>query len=183
MKRAITSLIPAERIERSILSIRGQKVILDRDLAVLYGVHTRDLNKAVGRNLDRFPADFLFQLTAGEFRDLMFHFGTSSWGGTRKLPYAFTELGVAMLSSVPKSKRAVLVNIQIMRTFVALRKIFEAHKDLSKKLDEMERKYDQRYQIVFEAIKQLLEPPAKSDRKIGFRIEEPKTPYRGRTKR
>jgi hypothetical protein len=114
---------------------------------------------------------------------LKFHFGTSSWGGTRKLPYAFTELGVAMLSSVLKSKHAVHVNIQIMRTFVALRKLLENHKDISRKLEEMEKKYDQRFQIVFEAIKQLLEPPAKSDRKTGFRVEEPKSPYRSRTKR
>ena len=163
--------------------IRGQKVILDKDLAALYGVQTRDLNKAVGRNLDRFPDDFLFRLTPAEFAELKFHFGTSSWGGTRKLPMAFTELGVAMLSSVLKSRRAVLVNIQIMRTFVALRKILETHKDLSRKLEEMEKKYDQRFQIVFEAIKQLLEPPAKSDRKIGFRVEDPKSPYIGRTNR
>jgi hypothetical protein len=183
MKRADALLMPPETIERVILSIRGQNVILDRDLAALYGVHTRDLNKAVGRNLDRFPADFLFQLTPGEFEALKFHFGTSSWGGTRKLPYAFTELGVAMLSSVLKSKQAVRVNIQIMRTFVALRKLLESHKDLSKKLEEMEKKYDQRFQIVFEAIRQLLEPPAKSDRKIGFRVEEPKPPYRSSTKR
>jgi hypothetical protein len=183
MKRANAFLMPRERIERAILSIRGQNVILDRDLAALYGVHTRDLNKAVGRNLDRFPADFLFRLTPEEFEDLMFQFGTSSWGGTRKLPYAFTELGVAMLSSVLKSKQAVRVNIQIMRTFVALRKLLDTHKDLSKKFEEMEKKYDQRFQTVFEAIRQLLEPPAKSDRKIGFRVEEPKPSYRGKTKR
>jgi hypothetical protein len=183
VKRANAPLIPNERIERIILLIRGQKIILDRDLAALYGVETRDLNKAVHRNLDRFPNDFLFQLTHDEFEDLKFHFGTSSWGGTRKLPYAFTELGIAMLSSVLKSKQAVRVNIQILRMFVALRQLIETHKDLARKLDEMEKEYDQRFQIIFEAIRQLLEPPAKSDRKIGFRVGEPKSPYRGRPKR
>jgi hypothetical protein len=105
VKRANAPLIPNERIERIILLIRGQKIILDRDLAALYGVETRDLNKAVHRNLDPFPNYFLFQLTHDEFEDLKFHFGTSSWGGTRNLPYAFTELGIAMLSSVLKSKQ------------------------------------------------------------------------------
>ncbi len=111
------SIIPTERIEQSILSIRGHKVILDKDLAILYDVGTRDLNKAVTRNLDRFPADFMFQLTPAEFKDLKFQFGTSSWGGTRKMPRAFTEQGVAMLSSVLRSKRAIQVNIAIMRAF------------------------------------------------------------------
>jgi hypothetical protein len=105
------SLIPVERIERAILLIRGQKVLLDRDLAILYQVSTANLNRAVSRNLDRFPEDFMLQLTEEEFPNLIFHFGTSSWGGTRKLPRAFTEQGVAMLSSVLRSKRAVLVNV------------------------------------------------------------------------
>jgi hypothetical protein len=112
------TLIPAERIERTILLIRGLKVILDRDLAKLYGVTTGNLNKAVTRNLDRFPDDFMLQLTADEFENLKFHFGTSSWGGTRKRPRAFTEQGVAMLSSVLRSKQAVAVDIKIMRAFV-----------------------------------------------------------------
>jgi len=143
------SLIPHKRIERSILLLRGLKVMLDRDLAELYGVQTRDLNKAVQRNGDRFPSDFMFQLTLEEYKNLMFQFGTSRWGGTRKLPYAFTELGVAMLSSVLNSKRAVHVNMQIMRAFVALREILATHKDLARKLEEMEKKYDQQFRVVF----------------------------------
>ncbi len=112
------ALVPQEVIERKIFLIRGQKVMLDKDLAELYGVKTGNLNKAVDRNIDRFPADFMFRLTPIEFKNLIFHFGTSSWGGTRKLPRAFTEQGVAMLSSVLKSKRAIYVNIAIMRAFV-----------------------------------------------------------------
>ncbi len=175
------SLIPQKRIEHSIVLLRGQKVILDKDLAEMYGVKTRDLNKAVQRNRDRFPADFMFQLTQEEFKNLMFHFGTSRWGGTRKLPYAFTELGVAMLSSVLNSKRAIHVNIQIMRAFVALRELLASHKDLARKLDEMEKKYDQQFRIVFEAIRQLISTPKsiqdKPKRRIGFIVEESKIIY------
>jgi len=109
-----SAIIPVERIQKCILLIRNHKVILDRDLAALYGVETRDLNKAVTRNIERFPKDFMFQLNKGEFENLKFHFGTSNWGGTRKLPRAFTEQGVAMLSSVLRSKRAVDINIAIM---------------------------------------------------------------------
>jgi len=171
------SLIPHKRIERSILLIRGLKVILDRDLAEMYDVETFNLNKAVKRNIDRFPPDFMFQLTREEFDNLKFHFGISRWGGTRKLPYAFTELGVAMLSSVLNSKRAVHVNIQIMRAFVTLREILATHKDIARKLEEMEKKYDQQFKIVFEAIRQLLEPPPASKHQIGFKVEEPKVLY------
>ena len=146
------SLMPAERIERIILLIRGEKVILDRDLATLYGVSTRDLNKAVSRNLDRFPVDFMLQLTRDEFDNLKFQFGTSSWGGTRKLPRAFTEQGVAMLSSVLRSRRAVQVNIEIMRAFVRLRRLLASHKDLARKLDSLERKYDSQFKVVFDAL-------------------------------
>lgn len=117
------SLIPSEVIERWILLIRGQKMILDKHLAELYGVQTRDINKAVSRNIDRFPKDFMFQLSKNEFKILMFYFGTSSWGGTRKSPRVFTEHGILMLSSVLRSKRAVQTNIVIMRTFVRLRKL------------------------------------------------------------
>jgi hypothetical protein len=167
------SIIPTERIERAILLVRGQRVILDKDLAELYDVETYNLNKAVKRNIDRFPADFMFQLSTSEFTNLKFQFGISSWGGTRKLPYAFTELGVAMLSSVLNSKRAVNVNIQIMRAFVALRVILATHRDIAKKLDEMEKKYDQQFKVIFEAIRQLLTPPEKQKRPIGFHAEEP----------
>ncbi|HET6880273.1 MAG TPA: ORF6N domain-containing protein [Pirellulales bacterium] len=166
--------IPAERIERSILLIRGQKVMLDSDLAELYGVETKNLNKAVKRNLDRFPTDFMFQLAAEEAEALRFQFGTSkaARGGRRYLPNAFTEQGVAMLSSVLRSKRAVEVNIAIMRAFVRLREILATHKDLAAKLAELERKlgeHDEKFQIVFEAIRQLMAPPpAPKKRRIGF---------------
>lgn len=162
------ALVPVETIEQKILLIRGQKVMLDRDLAVLYGVTTRDLNKAVNRNLTRFPNDFMVQLTRNEFENLKFHFGTSSWGGTRKLPKAFTEQGVAMLSSVLNSERAVQVNIAIMRAFVKLREIIVSNKDLARKLNELEKKYDTQFRIVFDAIRELMKPPEPKHRKIGF---------------
>jgi len=165
------ALIPQERIENKILLIRGKKVMLDRDLARLYGVLTRNLNKAVTRNLDRFPEDFAFQLDKEEFENLKFQFGTSSWGGTRKLPRVFTEQGVAMLSSVLNSKRAVQANIQIMRTFTKLRELMLSHKDLAYKIEAMERKFkdhDEKFEIVFKAIRQLLNPPEKSKIPIGF---------------
>lgn len=168
-------LIPAERIERAILSIRGQNVMLDSDLADLYGVETKNLNKAVKRNLDRFPADFMFQLTAEEAEVLRFQIGTSKSarrGGRRYLPHAFTEQGVAMLSSVLRSPRAVQVNIAIMRAFVRLREILATHKDLAHKLDEHERRlgeHDHQIQVVFDAIRQLMAPPpAPKKRRIGF---------------
>ena len=142
--------------------------MLDRDLAGLYGVATGNLNKAVSRNIERFPEDFMFQLTKEEFKNLIFHFGTSSWGGTRKLPRAFTEQGVAMLSSVLKSKRAIQVNIQIMRAFIKLKEMLSTHKDLKQKIEEMEKRYDYQFKIVFDAIKQLLEPPVNPKGKIGF---------------
>lgn len=169
--------IPAEIIEKRIFLIRGQKVMLDRDLAELYGVETFNLNKAVRRNLNRFPADFMFQLTAEEFKNLIFHFGISRWGGTRKLPYAFTEQGVAMLSSVLRSERAVQVNIQIIRAFVKLRELLATHKDLARKLEELEKKYDAQFRVVFDAIRQLMKPPEKPKRQIGFQTNEPKVRY------
>ncbi len=142
----------------------------------MYGVATRDLNKAVKLNLDRFPEDFMFQLNSAEYKNLMFQFGRSRWGGTRKLPYAFTELGVAMLSSVLNSKRAIQVNIQIMRTFVEIRELLATHKELARKLEELETKYDKRFQVVFDVIKQLIRSTEKENikpkREIGFRIGE-----------
>jgi len=164
-------LIPTERIETCILLLRGQKVMLDVDLAKLYGVTTFNLNKAVKRNLDRFPEDFMFQLNYQEVRNLIFQIGISSWGGTRKLPRAFTEQGVAMLSSVLKSKRAVQVNIEIMRAFVKLRELLASHKDLALKLAEMEKKYDSQFKVVFDAIRELMTPidPPPKPRRIGFR--------------
>jgi len=152
-------IVPKEIIEQKILLIRGQKVMLDRDLARLYKVATGNLNKAVTRNLDRFPDDFMFQLSEEEFKNLIFHFGTSSWGGIRKRPRVFTEQGVAMLSSVLRSKRAVHVNIDIMRTFVRLREILASHAELARKLDTLEKKYDTQFKVVFDAIRKLMPPP------------------------
>ncbi|MDP1677666.1 MAG: ORF6N domain-containing protein [Bacteroidota bacterium] len=172
-----SSLIPTEIIEKRILLIRGQKVMLDNHLAELYDVQTRDLNKAVKRNIERFPIDFRFQLNNKEFDNLMFQFGTSSWGGTRKAPYVFTEHGILMLSSVLSSKRAIQVNIEIMRTFVRLRQLLSSNKELSRKLLELEKKYDEQFKVVFDAIHQILIPPDKPKRPFGFSVEEPKVNY------
>ena len=164
------SLIPVERIERAILLIRRQKVILDADLAVLYGVETRLLVQAVKRNLGRFPEDFMFQLNREEFAILRSQSVTSSdWGGRRYPPYAFTEQGVAMLSSVLRSQRAIRVNIEIMRAFIRLRQILASHAVLARKLDALEKKYDAQFKEVFEAIRQLMAPPEPKRRAIGFR--------------
>ncbi len=162
------NLIPTGRIDQSIIIVRGQKVILDRDLAALYGVSTGNLNKAVNRNIDRFPDDFMMQLTAGELRNLIFHFGISRWGGTRKPPRAFTEQGVAMLSGVLRSDRAVRVNIEIMRAFVRLRRMLQQNADLARKLEVLEKKYDSQFRMVFDAIRELMVPPERKRRKIGF---------------
>ena len=171
-------VIPLDRIENIILFIHGHKVILARDLAELYGVTTGNLNKAVKRNIDRFPNDFMFQLTAEEYKSLRFHFGILEKGRHSKyLPYAFTEQGVAMLSSVLKSKRAVQVNIEIMRAFVRLRRMLSVHKDLERKLTDLEQKYDEQFKIVFEVISQLMTPPAKPRKKIGFVVKEKKVAY------
>lgn len=172
---AKADLVPVERIEKAILLIRGQKVMLDRDLADLYGVATKVLNQAVRRNLPRFPDDFMFQLTAEEGESLRSQVVTlkAGRGQHRKyLPYAFTEQGVAMLSSVLNSDRAVEVNIAIMRAFVRLREIMSTHKDLARKLAELERKlgqHDEKFAVVFEAIRQLMAPPpARTKPRIGF---------------
>jgi hypothetical protein len=154
--------------------IRGEKVLLDSDLAALYGVETKALTRAVRRNRHRFPADFMFQLSKDEFADLKRHFGTSSqWGGRRYAPYAFTEHGVAMLSSVLNSQRAVQVNIQIVRTFVRLRQMLASHEDLARKLAELEQRYDRQFKVVFDAIRQLMAPPVEAQRRrIGFHAHE-----------
>jgi hypothetical protein len=169
------SLIPAERIERSILLIRDQKVMLDKDLAELYGVATKVLNQAVRRNLRRFPADFMFQLSNEELEQWRSQFVTSNSAakmGLRRRPYAFTEQGVAMLSSVLRSKRAIDVNVEIMRAFVRLRQMLSTHAELARKLDAMERKYDSQFKIVFDAIRQLMIPPdAKPKKQIGFHVK------------
>ena len=154
----MTELVPIELIASKIYLIRGIKVILDRDLAELYGVETKVLKQAVRRNIDRFPVDFMFEMTEMEFEDWRSQFVTSKSDkmGLRYKPMAFTEQGVAMLSSVLKSNRAIHVNIQIMRAFTQLRKMLSTHKDLKRKIESMEKKYDEQFQIVFEAIKQLL---------------------------
>ena len=179
------SLIPVERIEQSILLIRGQKVMLDRDLAQLYGVETRVLNQAVRRNIDRFPEDFMFPLTREEIMRISQIVISSVHPGVKTLKFsknvmAFTEHGVAMLSSVLNSPRAVQVNIQIMRTFAKLREIMLQHKDLARRLDELEKKYDAQFKIVFDAIRQLMAPPESEPpkKRIGFLVEEPHVPYK-----
>ncbi|MBI5602727.1 MAG: ORF6N domain-containing protein [Deltaproteobacteria bacterium] len=170
-------LIPLEVIEKKIFLIRGQKVMLDADLAELYGVETKALKRSVKRNIDRFPEDFLIQIKSEEFESLRCHFGTSKRGGVRYLPYAFTENGVAMLSSILNSKRAIHVNIQIMRTFTRLREILSTHEDLRRKIEQMEKKYDGQFRVVFEAIRQLMAPPKITKRKIGFHLKEKQAGY------
>ena len=164
----MTDLISVDSITKRIYHIRGQKVMLDRDLAELYGVKTKALKQAVSRNIDRFPKDFIFVLTNQEVRNLRSQVVTSSWGGSRYFPMAFTEQGVAMLSSVLKSDRAIQVNIQIMRIFTRFRQMLAGHKDLQKKIEAMEEKYDEQFRVVFEAIKQLLNEEEKPKKKIGF---------------
>jgi ORF6N domain len=166
------SVLPAERIERSILLLRGEKVILDQDIAALYGVETKTLIRAMKRNLDRFPPDFMFQLTLEEVENLRYQFGTSSWGGRRYRPYAFTEQGVAMLSSVLRSEQAVRVNIEIMRVFVRLRQVMSSRADLIRRLDQIEQRYDAQLKVVFDALRQLMarpEPPEAPPKRIGFK--------------
>jgi hypothetical protein len=166
---ATVTIIPIERIEKYILLMRGQKVMIDRDLAELYGVETKTLKRAVRRNRNRFPDDFLFELNAKETEALRSQFGTLKRGEhTKYRPYAFTEQGVAMLSSVLRSERSVLVNIEIMRAFVRLREIISTHKDLAGKLAALEQKYDEQFKIVFDAIRELMIPPEKKRRQIGF---------------
>ena len=173
-----------EIIEKKILIIRGQNVMLSTYLAELYAVEPRTLIQAVKRNIDRFPEDFMFQLTKSELDNLKSQSVISSWGGARRAtPYAFTEQGIAMLSSVLNSKRAIKVNIQIMRTFVKIREYLSTHKDLAQKLEELEHKYeghDEQIREIIEAINQLLLPPEKPKPPIGFLVKEPKQKYRAK---
>lgn len=155
-------------IERQILLIRGQKVLLDSILAELYGVATKVLVQAVKRNLERFPGDFMFALTKQEFNNLRSQIVTSNWGGRRTPPYAFTEQGVAMLSSVLRSHQAVQVNIEIMRAFVRLRKILAENAELTARLDQLEQRYDQQFRVVFDAIRELMKPEETGKKQIGF---------------
>ena len=162
-------MVPIERIGRLILYIRDRKVMLDQDLAILYNVETKVLNQAVKRNIDRFPEDFMFQLSEEEYELLKSQIVISSpWGGRRYPPYAFTEQGVSMLSSVLRSRRAVQVNIEIMWAFVRLRRILSSHAGLARQLDELEKKYDAQFKIVFDQIKELMAPSEPKGRRIGF---------------
>ena len=164
------AIVPQDRILNAIVLIRGQKVMLDASLASLYGVETRVLVQAVKRNRRRFPEDFMFQLSKKEFDELRTEdLSSTSWGGRRTPPYAFTEQGVAMLSSVLNSARAVDVNVEIMRTFVRLREMISKRGDLTKRLDELESRYDAKFRTVFEAIRALLNEEIKPRRRIGFR--------------
>ena len=168
-----SQIVPLERIEQRILVVRGQKVLLDADLAELYGVETKALNRAVKRNPERFPDDFMFQLKPDEFTEsLKCQSGTSSsaHGGRRSMPYAFTEQGVAMLSSVLRSPRAVLVNVEVMRAFVRLRQMLATHEELARKIAELEKTYDSRFAVVFDVLMELMKPPVLpgKERKLGF---------------
>ncbi len=167
---AVHGAVPVERIAQKIYLIHGQKVMLDSDLAELYEVETANLNKAVKRNIERFPEDFMFQLTREEAESLRFQVGISKEpgrGGRRYLPYAFTEQGIAMLSSVLRSERAVEVNIAIMRTFVKMRELMASHTELARKIEALEKKYDEQFQDVFKIIKKMLIPPP-SNKITGF---------------
>ena len=175
------SLVPVDAIVRKILFLRGEKVLLDRDLAELYGVETKQLKRAVRRNFKRFPKDFMFELTSEEVDNLRCHFGTSSWGGARYSPMAFTEQGVAMLSSVLNSERAIEVNIAVMRAFVQLRRMIGSHEELARKLADLEARlseHDEQIRAIFEAIRQLMAPPDRPPKKIGFEVSEKSRTYR-----
>jgi len=170
--------VSLERIEQAIYLIRGQKVMLDRDLAALYGVETKALKQAVRRNLERFPEDFMYVLTRQEFSNLRSQSVTSnSWGGVRYPPMAFTEQGVAMLSGILNSQRAIDVNIAIMRTFVKLRRMLETHAKLAQKLAELESKYDKQFGVVFEVLNELMSPPDPKRKQIGFGVKEVRARY------
>jgi hypothetical protein len=189
-------MIPIEHIRQAIVLLRGQKVMLDRDLAALYGVPTKALKQAVKRNADRFPDDFMFVLDTQEVATSRSQSVTSKWreeggdwrcqigtsktdarGGARYAPMAFTEQGVAMLSSVLNSERAIRVNIAVMRAFVQLRQLLASHEDLAQKLADLEKKYDAQFKIVFDAIRQLMTPPEPPPRKIGFSVRERRAVY------
>ena len=182
MSEAVVSM---DRIQQAIILLRGQKVILDRDLAALYRVPTKGLKQAVRRNAGRFPGDFTFVLTPHEFAEWRSQFVTSKADrkGLRHAPMAFTEQGVAMLSSVLNSERAIRVNIEIMRAFVRMRQLLASNAELARRLGELEKRYDAKFKVVFRAIRELMEPPEKERRSIGFRVEEASLAYRLRPRR
>ena len=172
------SIIPAEIIEKRILLIRNQKVMLDRDLALLYGIETKVLKQAVRRNIKRFPEDFMFKLTADEERLLRSQFVTLKRGQHSKYSsFAFTEQGIAMLSSVLNSDRAIQVNIEIMRSFVKLREFLSKNLDVSKRLDYLELKYETKFKVIFDVISELMKPPPKEEKYIGFKVKEKPVKY------
>ncbi len=185
----MTDIVSVEAIANKIYFIRGMKVMLDRDLAELYGVENKALNQAVKRNIKRFPDDFMFQLTYQEFTNLKSQFVTSSWGGVRKMPHAFTEQGVAMLSGILNSDRAIAVNIQIMRTFTRLRQAILENADLKKELEDLKQLSEERFRIVFETLDQLLTVESKPKKiypvkfedhltwEIGFTVKEKVSKY------
>ena len=163
------SIVSSEAILGSIRVLRGQRILLDANLAALYCVETKTLVQAVARNRGRFPEDFMFRLTPDEFNALRgLSSGAQAWGGRRYPPYAFTEQGVAMLSSVLRSQRAVAVNIEIMRAFVNLREMLRSNRDLAQRLDDLEAKYDSQFSVVFDAIRQLMTPPTRPRKPVGF---------------
>jgi len=167
------TLVPMERIERAIIVVRGEKVMLDSELAEIYGVETRILNQAVRRNINRFPVDFMFQLTVAEEESLRSQIVISNEGrgGRRYLPYAFTEHGALMLANVLNSERAAQTSVQVVRAFVKLRQLLASNAELARKLAAMEKKYDVQFKVVFDAIRQLMSPPAKPKREIGFHVK------------
>ncbi len=174
----MSNLIPSEIIEQRIFLLRHEKVMIDRDLADLYQVATKVMNQAVRRNKDRFPHGFMFQLTKDERDEVVTNCDhLIDLKFSPNMPYAFTEQGVAMLSSVLRSKRAIQVNIQIMKTFVQLRKMYLENKELARKLENLEKKYDSQFKVVFDALRKLISPPDPPKRSIGFRAGEGKSPY------
>ena len=168
----VTGLTTIDYIASKIYFMRGEKVLLDSDLALLYGVTTKVLKQAVRRNKERFPKDFMFALTVKEFDNVRSQIVTSSWGGKRYLPFAFSEQGVAMLSGILKSPRAIKTNIAIMRTFVTLRRLMQSNKELAEKIKQLEGKYDQQFKAVFDAIRQLIQQETQEMRSIGFKISK-----------
>ena len=187
-------MIPDEVIMSKIILIRGQKVMIANDLAELYGVTIKRLNEQLKGNIKRFPADFMFQLTKDEFEELktqierlhlksQIAISSSGWGGRRHPPHAFTEQGVAMLSTVLRSDRAIRVNIEIMRAFVRMRKILATHADLDRRLSDLEKKFDAQFRVVFDALRQLMIPTAPSRKQIGFEVKERPACYGKKAKR
>ncbi|MCX6647559.1 MAG: ORF6N domain-containing protein [bacterium] len=163
------SLVPVERIERMILFLRNRKVMLDFDLADLYGVTTKRLNEQVRRNIDRFPADFMFLLTEKEFEKLRSQFATAKLSMRRNPPYAFTEHGAVMLANVLNSQTAIMASVQVVRVFIHLREIAVSNREFARKLASLEKKYDTQFKVVFDALRGLMTPAEKEKRRIGFR--------------